>query len=562
MPIQTASLDAQQEAVSTFAPFRHAIFLRVWLASLASNFGFLIQGVAAAWAMTQLSPSPTMVAAVQTASFMPYLLLSIVSGAIADVFDRRSVAITALALATISATSLALFAFFNLLTPQILLVFCFLIGSSVALFSPAWQASVTEQVPAALLPQAISLNSISFNIARSFGPAIGGVLVAAAGAVSGFLVNALCYAPMITVLALWKRPQQTPRYAPEGLGTAVISGMRYIMHSPMIRGVLIRVLAQACIGGAITALLPLVARNLLHGDAMTYGLLLGAYGIGAVASALGTAPIRNRFESEHIIRGAFVVIGLTTAAIGFSTSMPLTMIALFLNGATAMMAITTFNIEIQLAAPRWVAGRTLAMFSAAAAGGAAIAGIIWGTVAEHFGLGHALIGAGCAVLVSLLLALPLRLPGLTSVAEEAEEMLSDPEIALALSPRSGPIVVTIEYRVRPSEARAFFQSISKGARIRQRNGAYGWSISREVNDPELWTERYHCPTWAAYLRQRNRATVEERLHHAQTLKFHTGAEPPRVRRMLERPFGSVRWRDDTPDIAADVPEAIIGPGSI
>ncbi|HBY29300.1 MAG TPA: MFS transporter [Bradyrhizobium sp.] len=158
------------------APLRHSIFRRIWLASLLSNLGILIQGVGAAWAMTQMTAEADKVALVQTALMLPVMLISMPAGAIADMHDRRIVALVSLAIALSGATTLTVLAWLNLVTPNILLALCFVVGSGMALFGPAWQSSVSEQVPSETLPAAVALNGISYNIARSFGPAIGGFI--------------------------------------------------------------------------------------------------------------------------------------------------------------------------------------------------------------------------------------------------------------------------------------------------------------------------------------------------------------------------------------------------
>src|SRR6201990_3694181 len=198
-------------ADSVAAPLRHAVFRRIWLASLLSNLGLLIQGVGAAWAMTQMTSSTDKVALVQTALMLPIMLISMPAGAIADMYDRRIVALVSLGIALSGATALAVMAWLNLITPEILLAFCFIVGSGNALFGPAWQSSVSEQVPAETLPSAVALNGISYNIARSVGPAIGGVVVAAAGAVAGFAANAVLYLPLMVVLFLWERISEPSR---------------------------------------------------------------------------------------------------------------------------------------------------------------------------------------------------------------------------------------------------------------------------------------------------------------------------------------------------------------
>ncbi len=163
------------------------------------------------------------------------------------------------------------------------------------------------------------------------------------------------------------------------------------------------------------------------------------------------------------------------------------------------------------------------------------------------GTNHALMLSAALMLAAPALGLWLRMPTAGSRDEQALDPLADPEVNLSITSRSGPIVIEIEYRVDPDRARAFYSLMQEVQLSRQRNGAYGWSIARNLADPEIWTERYHCPTWTDYLRQRNRPTQAERALHQSAIDFHLGPEPIRVRRMLERPFGSVRWKDETPD---------------
>ncbi|MEH2623638.1 MFS family permease [Bradyrhizobium sp. AZCC 1719] len=533
------------------APLRHAVFRRIWLASLVSNLGILIQGVGAAWAMTQMTSSADKVALVQTALMLPVMLISMPAGAIADMHDRRIVALVSLGIALVGATALTVLAWFGLVTPNILLALCFVVGSGMALFGPAWQASVTEQVPAETLPAAVALNGISYNIARSFGPAIGGIVVATAGAVAAFAVNAVLYLPLIAVMFLWNRAHEPSRLPRERLNRAMVSGVRYITNSPSIKIVLTRTLVTGIIGGSVSALMPLVARDLLHGGAQTYGIMLGAFGMGAVFGALNIGEVRRRMSGEAAVRACAISMAGAIAAVALSTNAILTAIALVLAGAVWMLAVALFNIGVQLSAPRWVAGRSLAAFQASIAGGIAVGSWGWGHLTDLAGVETALLVSAGLMLISPLLGIWLRMPPVGARNEDATELLADPEVRLSLTGRSGPLVVEIEYRVAQDNARAFHNVMQEVQLSRQRNGAYGWSIARDIGDPELWTERYHCPTWLDYLRQRNRATQSERALHQRAIDFHLGPEPIRVRRMLERPFGSVRWKEDTPDRAAN-----------
>jgi MFS family permease len=536
-------------ADGVIAPLRHAVFRRIWLASLLSNLGLLIQGVGAAWAMTQMTSSADKVALVQTALMLPIMLISMPAGAIADMYDRRIVALLSLSIALCGATTLSVLAWLGLVTPPILLTFCFIVGSGMALFGPAWQSSVSEQVPSETLPSAVALNGISYNIARSFGPAIGGIVVATAGAVAAFAANALLYLPLLVVLFLWRRTSEPSRLPRERLNRAMVSGVRYIANSPSIRIVLARTLATGLVGGSVSALMPLVARDLLHGGAQTYGIMLGAFGVGAVIGAVNITELRRRLSGESAIRACTLSMAGAIAAVALSREPVLTAAALVVAGAVWMAAIALFNIGVQLSAPRWVAGRSLAAFQASIAGGIAMGSWGWGRLTDAAGVETALLVSAGLMLALPLLGLWLRMPPVGARNEDAE-VLADPEVRLSLTGRSGPLVVEIEYRVDQESARAFHNVMQEVQLSRQRNGAYGWSIARDIGDPELWTERYHCPTWLDYLRQRNRSTQSERALHQRAMDFHLGPDPVRVRRMLERPFGSVRWKEDTPDRAA------------
>ncbi len=528
------------------APLRNSTFRGIWSASLLSNLGIQIQGVGAAWAMTEMTSSADKVALVQTALLLPVMLLSMLGGAIADMYDRRIVALVSLSIALSGAIALTVLDWSHLTTPNLLLIFCFVVGSGMALMAPAWQSSVNEQVSAETLPAAVALNGISYNIARSFGPAIGGFVVAAAGAVAAFALNALLYLPLMGALFLWKRVAKPSRLPREQLRRAMISGVRYILNAPSIKIVLIRSIVLGAIGGAVLALMPLVARDLLHGGAPTYGVMLGAFGLGAVIGALSIGKLGKRMTGEAAVRICTVSIAAAIAAVALSREPAITAAALVLAGAVWMMAWTVFSIGVQLSAPRWVAGRSLAAYQAAGSGGIAVGSWGWGHLTDVAGVQAGLLVSAALMLLSSFLGLWLRMPHVGTRDEEAE-MLADPEVRLPLTERSGPLVIEIEYRVPSEKARAFHNHMQDVQLYRQRNGAYGWSIARDIANPELWTERYHCPTWLDYLRQRNRSTRSERALGQQAEAFHAGPEAVRVRRMLERPFGSVRAKDDTPD---------------
>ncbi|WP_247410973.1 MFS transporter [Bradyrhizobium sp. 150] len=234
----------------------------------------LIQFVGGAWAMTQMTSSADKVALVTTALMVPMVLLSMPAAPLPT-------CMTAVSFAS-CARDCSLRCHRVHRTPLVRsnhtksCCTCFVVGSGMALMNLAWRSSISEQVPAEALPAAVALDGISYNIARSFGLAIGDIVVATAGAVAAFALNALLYLPLILALFLWKRvlePSPLPR---EQLIRAIVSGVRCITNSRSLKIVLTRTIVTGVIGDSISALMPLVTRDLLPGGAQTYGVVLGA----------------------------------------------------------------------------------------------------------------------------------------------------------------------------------------------------------------------------------------------------------------------------------------------
>ncbi len=524
---------------SALTPFRHPVFRAVWIASLASNFGGLIQSVGASWMMTSIAPTADMVALVQASTTLPIMLFSLLAGAIADNFDRRRMMLAAQIFMLLVSAGLAACTYMGLITPWLLLCFTFLIGCGAAFNGPAWQSSVGDMVPRADLPAAVTLNSVGFNIARSVGPAIGGAIVAAAGAAAAFAVNAVSYFGLIIVLARWRPAIPAPLLPRESIASAMAAGLRYVAMSPNIRSVLARAILFGVAASSVPALMPLIARDLVGGGPLTYGLLLGAFGIGAVCGAFASGQLRRRLSVEGIVRLGFA--GFAVAAVVAATSpyLVMTMAALFIAGAGWVLALSTFNVSIQLSAPRWVVGRALSLYQMAAFGGMAGGSWLWGAIARDAGVSESLLASAAVQLAGIVVGLRFALPEIDALNLDPLRRWTEPETAVAIKPRSGPVVITIEYRIAQEDILEFLAVMADRKRIRRRDGARHWSLLRDLADPMLWVERYHSPTWTDYVRQNQRVThadaeVGERLH-----ALHRGPGKIVVHRMIERQTGSI-----------------------
>jgi MFS family permease len=521
------------------SPFGIPIFRGVWIASLVSNFGSLIQAVAAAWLMTSISSSADMVALVQTATALPILIWSLVAGALADGHDRRKIMLAAQVFMLVVSLLLALFAWLGWMSPWLLLLFTFLIGCGAAFNAPAWQASVGDMVPRTQLAHAIALNSMGFNIARSLGPAIGGFIVAAAGASVAFVVNALSYVGLLLVLMRWKSPPPHSLLPREPLGVAIGAGVRYVAMSPHIRNVLRRSLLFGIGASALLALLPLVAKVRMGGGPMTFGLLLGAFGAGAVAGALASARLRQRLSTEGIVRISTMVLAMSIGIVALSEWLFVSLLVLVVAGASWVLALSTFNVAVQMSAPRWVVARALSLYQMSTFAGIAFGSWLWGFVTHVEGLRIALIVAGVVLFLSALLGYWRPLAETAQLNLEPLRAWKVPDVQVPVEPRTGPVIISIQYVIAEEDIIEFLRAMDERRRIRLRDGANDWKLLRDLAKPEVWIERYSTPTWLDYVRHNSRLTQEDAMIPQRLRELHRGPDKPAVRRMIERQTGAL-----------------------
>lgn len=533
----------EEHQKSTLGPLRDPTFRGLWVATMSSNLGGLIQAVGAGWMMTTITNSRDMVALVQASSTLPIMLFSIVAGALADSIDRRRIMLTAQTFMLSVSAALAVFAFLGLLSPWLLLSFTFLIGCGMALNNPSWQASMGDIVPREQLPAAVSLNSMSFNLMRSVGPAVGGIIVQVAGAAAAFTVNACSYLLLIFALLRWQ-PTTVPSALPrEAVGPAISAGLRYIIMSPNLMKVMFRGFMFGASAVAVLALLPLVARDLVRGDALTYGFLLGAFGLGAIGGALLNGPLRDRFKNEIVVRGAFLSFALTALLLGLSRQIWLSCFILLFSGACWVLVMSLFNVTVQLSTPRWVVGRALSIYQTATFGGMAGGSWLWGATAQAYGSAWALIVSAAVMVVGALAGLRWPLPEFSALNLDPLNRFSEPELRLDLRSRSGPIMVMVDYEIAQEDIPAFLEAMAERRRIRKRDGARQWALLRDLENPDIWTESYHVPTWVEYVRHNQRRTKADAEVADKLRALHSGQEL-RVHRMIERQ--AVPRHDDTP----------------
>ncbi len=532
------------DSQSPLAPLRHPSFRLIWTATLVSNLGSLMQGVGAAWKMAELTPSEGMVALVQASTTLPIMVLAVAAGAVADNFDRRRVMLAAQCFMFVVSVGLSVAAWFDLLGPWGLLSFTFLLGLGSALHLPSWQASMRDLVPREDLAAAVTLNSMSFNLMRSVGPALGGIIVASFGAAAAFGLNAVSYLAVIYALFRWRNPVEDRTLPAEKLGRAIWAGLRYVSLSPNLTRVMGRSFLFGVSAVALMALLPLVTRDRLDGGAATFGITLGIFGLGAIGGALCSPLIRRAASIETIVAGGFLGFAAGTSVVAAATSLWLAMPGLMMAGAAWVLALSHFNVSTQLATPRWVVGRALAIYQTMAFGGMAVGAWVWGWLAETVSIPFALHGASVLLLVGAVLGRFWPMPNLNDVNLDPANRFHAPDLRLDLRARSGPIMVMIDWDIPTEHTNAFLALMAERRRIRRRDGARQWALLRDLENPDIWVESYHVATWVDYLRHHQRRTANDATSYDRLLELHRGPEGPRVHRMIERQ--TVPPTDDMP----------------
>ncbi|MCJ8138557.1 MFS transporter [Falsirhodobacter halotolerans] len=519
---------------SPFLPLKHPAFRMIWTATLVANLGTLIQNVGAGWQMALLTPSHDMVALVQASTSLPVMILAVAAGALADSFPRRTVMLIAQSFLLIVSAALAVVAFSGMLTPWLLLAFTFLLGCGNAMHQPSWQASMRDLVPREDLPAAITLNSMSFNLMRSIGPAIGGAIVAALGPAAAFGLNAVSYIAVIYALARWKSPQE-PRDLPrERMAHAIAAGLRYVALSPDLSRVMMRGFLFGLGAVTVLALLPVITRDVLRAEAQIFGILLGAFGLGAIGSALFAVQLRQRFHIETLVAAAFVLTALGLVIVAFAGNLPIALIGLLLCGMAWVTALSLFNASVQLATPRWVVGRTLSIYQMATFGGMALGSWLWGVMSDTVSVQATLLAAAALMLAGAALGRVRPMPMFSDRNLDPANRFSAPALRLDLKPQSGPIMIMIDWVIPPENTTAFLKTMAERRLVRIRDGARQWSLLRDLENPDIWVETYHVPTWVDYIRHNTRRTQADVASYDRLLSLHKGPDRPQVHRMIER----------------------------
>ncbi len=498
-----------EPGVSPWSPLRRSVFRSIWIASVASNVGSMMQTVGVGWLMTSLTPSPLLIALMQTATSLPIFLLGLPAGTFSDLLDRRKVLLFTEGFLLVMALSMGVLTLTGHISVWLLLGITFLMGLGAAFDGPAWQAILPDLVERKELHAAVSLNSTGYNIARALGPALGGIIVALAGPAAVFLLNAVSFLCVLAAIYFWRQEKIQRSTPPEYILGATVSGLRYVSHAPAMQSVLVRIAAFSVGASALWALLPIMARRELALDATWYGIVLGSLGFGAVSSALLLPWLRKTIPVDHLTALATLVFAGATLALAYLHSIPLLLLGLMAGGMAWLAMMSSLTAAAQTASPAWVRARTLAIYMLVFQGTMALSAFGWGILAERVGNPIALTCAAAALILGLATILRWPLRPILHLDLSYSMHWREPQIVLTPEPDDGPVLITVEHRVSTEHSADFINAMQDMRRFRYREGAIRWDLFRDLADPDRYLESFVAPSWAEHMRQHARVTVED-----------------------------------------------------
>ena len=527
---QLAQEAADRATLSPLAPLKNPVFRMLWLTWLAANTCMWMNDVAAAWLMTTLTTSPMLVALVQSAATLPMFLLGLPSGALADILDRRRYFIATQFWVAAVALVLCVAVLSGGMTAPLLLGLTFANGIGLAMRWPVFSAIVPELVSRPQLPAALALNGVAMNASRIVGPLLAGAIIASAGSAWVFVLNAVLSVLSGLVIMRWRRTHVPNPLGRERLPRAMRVGLQFVRQSLRMRSVLWRIAVFFLHATALLALLPLVAKGLVGGDAGTFTLLLASMGAGAIVAALLLPRLRRAMARDVLVQRGMLLQAACTSVMAIAPNVYIAVPAMVVAGMAWITTANTLSVSAQLALPNWVRARGMSIFQMAIMGSTAVGAALWGQVAAlvsvHFSL-------ACAAFTGVLtMALVQWLVSDRHIEEDlsASDFFKPP--VASTPPTAGKVVATVEYLIEPERAEEFCELMQESRRSRMRQGALAWQLQHDLARPERYLEHITDESWTEHLRRFDRVTASDVALRERKLAFHVGDAPPVVSRYL------------------------------
>jgi len=515
------------------SPLKNALYRFLWVTMFASDIGVAMQSVGSGWLITSLSPSPFIVALLQMATSLSIFLLALPAGALADIVDRRKLFLGTQYFSLAVAAILSILTFGGFTTSSILLVFTFLLGLGNAMSLPVNIVIQTELVPKKKALAAMTLFSVAIYIGLAVGPLLGGLVVAAAGPWAVFMLNALSFVGIIVFLHRWHKPSERKLLPPEQVIGAIRTGLRYMRHSLHVRALFVRDFALTICGSALISLLPLLARNEAGSNSILFGILIGAFGIGGMISGLVIVPRIKKTSIEKRVTSATILYAVAMAVLSFQHDIIIVFVGIFAVGTALIIITSSLNFVAYNSVSSWVRTRVVSVHQMIYWGGVAIGSIVWGIVAEIWGIPTALLAASIGLVIGLVTSTRYKLKPHTDVDMTPSMHWSMPRVMIDIDDHEeGSVLVEIEFQIDPARSHEFESAMNNVRSIRLRDGAINWVLFHDIENPSRYLEMFTSESWTEHLRQHERITKADLAIEQHAISFHTGKDPPHVSHLI------------------------------
>jgi MFS family permease len=496
----------------TWSSLKNRVFAILLLVNLVATMAVFMNGLAAAWVLTDITDSLAVVASLQFALALPAFLLALFAGALADIVSRKTIIVIGQSGSLVIAGVFALLSASDANTIGSVLGLTAALGAFTALAAPAWIAIVPGLVHRSDLAGAMTLSSAGVSGAMAVGPAIAGLVIAASGPTAVFVLNVGVFAAGLFALRVWKPTRQSALPA-EHLASAIRVGLQYVRYDRPLKVVIGKILPFAFTATALIALLPAVARFRLGAGPAMFGLIAGAGGIGAVLGLVAMPRIRRRIGPDTIVLTGMLIQAAALAVLATTNSLLAAFVVLAGAGAAGLAIVSTVMTALQIVLPAWIRGRGVAVYLLGLQGSFALGALFWGAVAEQTSLQTTLIAASVAMAVGSLLTAPLRLGSYMAIDTNPAQLIGEPPSVTSVHDDDGPILITVDWDIEPAKREAFLSAMQPVRIALRRQGALSFHLVEDVENPGHMIESFTVATWSEYRRLPQRSTMADKDTH-------------------------------------------------
>jgi MFS family permease len=498
-------------SASGLSPFRSSLYRTLWIAALFSYIGAAMYDVGASWLMTSLAPNPLFVSLITTATTLPIFLFALPSGTLSDIFDRRNILLITCAYMFTISTILGMLTLVGVTTPMVLLILTFALGAGTTMIRTPIIPTMSGLVSRSELSAALTLSAIAGNIGRIIGPAVGGFIVAAIAPWAVFFLNSASFIGMIVVLSRLPRQShvQQSSLPPENIIRAIRAQIRYVRYSQAAHVLIVRAGLFTLCSSALLSLLPLLAKHELRLDSTGFGLLLGSFGTGAIIGGIIILPkLRPNASVESLITGSIGLLATVTFTMGYVRDFSIVCIVMGLGGVAYITILSKFYTIGMKSAPKWIGARVLAVYLLILNGGLAVGSVIWGIIANTFGIPITLSLASLALGATII----ARKRYSTTLLDDldftpaSDHWSLPPQLSVDPPQNDSQALITIDYKIDPKLSDEFEQSVYELGRILKSEGMAYWELFQDTADIGHYLEIRIADTWTDHMRQHERVT--------------------------------------------------------